>query len=161
MKTMMVLALLAVAGCGAQEPVAEDEAELGFFGEAPDRLDGLPGSYARSAWGVVPGETVSMALAGGPLGDVAFAGPYTRTLAGCVLPGCATDSGSYHAIPTNPAIGWSIIAFRSDSERPDVAYVIQRLWRSVLTGKITRLSLQRLGDVRPEGPIFGMTRTSL
>jgi hypothetical protein len=147
-------------GC-AFETDADPGAALGLADEA-DALEtpvpsmaGLPGFYLRvPSLGARPGEVVTMWVAGATNPDrTSVSGSYSRTVA----PRHVVETGSFHAIPNNPAIGWAAISFvRSDGEFAD-AYVVEGILRD-LAGRISTLQLRRFEPDNQLGPPFLMQR---
>lgn len=145
--SLVLVTAFGLGACGASEDAdATVEGLRGVYGEEPDRLDGLPGSYARAAWLVQPGELVTLTLRDDDPRPDSSIGRYLRTTRSCALPGCGAEQGDYYAIPTNPAIGWALISLRPGGERPDTNYIIDRLWRASAGDSITALRLKKLTD---------------
>ncbi len=110
-------------------------------------MDGLPGFYSRvPPLGAAAGEPVTMWLHGSTRPDGTTSdGTYARTVA----PTYAIETGHYHAIPNNPAIGFAAIAFTDDEDGAFDGYIVDGVLRD-LTGRIATLQLRRL---LPDGGI--------
>jgi hypothetical protein len=154
----LVLALF-VSGCAVAPEEAErfEESEQGIIGvwEEASSIAGLPGTYSRSSWGLPNGAMTSMTLMGKEIGGGTFEGPYTR-----VIKGVGAESGTYNALPTNPAIGFAFIRF-AEMGNPDKSkvFVISRLQRLSAT-KIYKLELREVSE-NDLGAPFVVTRVGL
>jgi hypothetical protein len=155
MKIALVLAL-ALTGCavGPAEEERIDESSQGIVPlvgvwEEASSIAGLPGTYSRSSWGLPTGAMTSMTLLGGEIGGGTFEGPYTRS-----IKNVGVESGSYHALPTNPAIGFAFIAFTKAGAEDQKVFVITRIQRlsRAPTSKIYKVALRevRENDFLPE-----------
>src|SRR5438874_1018731 len=104
MRSLGWFGVVAFAGCAAQEAAPVDgEGGAALVTSVPD-LAGLEGAYERELPLAAVDPMLSMVLGPVTAGD----GPYDRRL--CKL-ACTGESGSYHAIPENPAIGFANILF--------------------------------------------------
>lgn len=151
-----------LAACGGPEgapPAAGDLEAPGTVEsavyEAPDSLSGLLGSYSRTWPPAALGELTSMTLSGMEASDRAE-GTYVRTVSRfCPVVGCNVETGSYWALPNNPAVG-AVIAFADPLGVQRDFYAITQLQRSAITGKITHLVLVKGGSTSPQP--FTMSR---
>ncbi|MCP3138026.1 hypothetical protein [Pyxidicoccus xibeiensis] len=156
----LFVGLALVSGCGGQEPQgpagaeALETAEAAVY-EAPDSLAGLLGSYTRYWPPAAAGELTSMTLAGVEHVD-RVEGSYVRTVSRvCPFYGCNTESGTFWALPNNPAVG-ALIVFKDLAGAERDYYAITQLQRSPITGKITGIVLVKGGMAAPVP--FTMTR---
>lgn len=145
----MVIGLALLAGCGglegteagAEHPEATGTVEVALY-ESPDSLAGLVGTYSRSWPLAASEELLTMTLTGTEYVD-RVEGSYVRTVSRtCPVVGCNTETGSFYALPNNPAIG-SFIAFRNLAGETVDVYSISQIQRSLFTGKITGIILQK------------------
>ncbi|NTX14585.1 hypothetical protein HUA74_18705 [Myxococcus sp. CA051A] len=157
----MVIGLALLAGCGGlegteagvQRPEDTGTVEAAVY-ESPDSLAGLVGTYSRTWPLAAPEELLTMTLTGTEYAD-RVEGSYVRTVSRtCPVLGCNTETASFYALPNNPAIG-SFIAFRDLAGETRDVYSISQIQRSLFTGKITGIVLQK--GVNGSQP-FTMTR---
>ena len=86
-------------------------------------------------------------------------GTYVRTVSSlCPIMGCNTETGSFWALPNNPAVG-AVISFSDPLGEQRDYYAIVELQRSAFTGKITHLVLVKGGS--STALPFTMTRVGL
>ncbi|MCP3103463.1 hypothetical protein LZ198_31725 [Myxococcus sp. K15C18031901] len=156
--------LLLLAGCGGQElptgdaPSQDTDTATSALYESPDSLIGLSGTYSRTWPLAAPEELLTMTLTGTEQIDHVD-GTYVRTVSrACPILGCNSESGSFYALPNNPAMG-AFIVFRDLAGQNRDVYAILQIQRSAFTGKITGIVLQK-GDVTPVQS-FTMTRVGL
>lgn len=149
-------------GCGGQEPqvpAADGPDTTGTVEsavyEAPDSLAGLVGSYTRYWPPAASEELTSMTLTGTEYVDH-VEGSYVRTVSrACPLYGCNTESGTFWALPNNPAVG-AVLVFKDLTGAERDFYNIAQIQRSTLTGNITGIVLVKGGVTNPQQ--FTMTR---
>ncbi len=123
--------------------------------EAPDSLSGLLGTYTRYWPPAAAEEITSMTLSGVEYVD-RVEGSYVRTVSrACPIYGCNTETGTFWALPNNPAVG-AVIVFKDLAGAERDFYAITQIQRSTLTGKITGIVLVKGGSVSPVP--FTMTR---
>ena len=111
----MIVATSAGIGASIGAPPAPEGAEATGTAESalyepPDSLSGLLGSYTRYWPPAALGEITSMTLSGTEYVDH-VEGTYVRTVNRfCPIVGCNTETGSFWALPNNPAVG-AVISF--------------------------------------------------
>lgn len=158
----LLIGLGLFVGCGGQEPrvPAPEGAESLETAESavyasPDSLSGLLGTYTRYWPPAAAEEITSMTLTGVEYVDH-VEGSYVRTVSRvCPIYGCNTETGTFWALPNNPATG-ALIVFKDLTGAERDFYAISQIQRSTLTGKITGIVLVKGGSVSPVP--FTMTR---
>jgi hypothetical protein len=151
-----------LVGCGPEAQLSEGTeatgtAESAVY-ESPDSLMGLLGSYSRGSWPLAAsGELVSMSLSGTSETPERVEGSYIRTLGTTCPAGGCTQSGSFVALASNPAVG-AVLLFKDPLGVERDYYSIVSIQRSAFTGKITNIVLVK-GNT-PGAQQFTMNRTS-
>jgi hypothetical protein len=146
MRTLALSFALCLAACGGPMSEAELEDSADALVTPVTSLSGLAGTYARFSYPIPAGEMSTMSLSALQNGD----GRYSRSLS----PG-RFESGTYHAIPENPAVGFAAITFIPPTGA-STNYIIDGIRRDVW-GRITTIQLRRVSDV--VGTPFLMMRT--
>ncbi len=119
-------------------------------------MDGLPGFYVRVPMLGLPGEPVTMWLDGETNPDgTTSSGAFVRTVA----PLYEVQTGDYHAIPNNPAIGWAAITFLVDTDGEPAfdVFLVDGILRDAL-GRISTLQMRAFGPDGEPGLPFLMQR---
>jgi hypothetical protein len=115
-----------------------------LISEPADSIDDLPGRYAQPfAW---PGQ-ISTITIGTPSQGVGAYDLYRS----CGLPTCVHETGLYHALPTNPAIGFAFISLRDALDQPRETYLIDLLWRDD-KGTLVAVQVRQLLPTDAIGP---------
>ncbi len=152
----IVLALALTGACAvADDQAPEVSTETSALVTPVPSMDGLPGFYTRvPPLGAAPGEVLTLWLHGqtNPDGTTSD-GTYARTLA----PFYEIETGGYHAIPNNPAIGFAAIAFTDDENGNFDGYIVDGILRD-LAGRIVTLQLRQLLPDNEVGLPFLMQR---
>jgi len=146
MRTLALSVALCLTACGGPLIEAELEETADALVTPVTTLSGLAGTYARISYPIPSGEMSTMSLSALQNGD----GRYSRLIYRGSL-----ESGTYHAIPENPAIGFAAINFIPASG-PSANYIIDGIRRDVW-GRITTIQLRRVGETT--GAPFLMMRT--
>ncbi len=150
--------LVVLMGCGSPEVQPATDDATGTTESAvyvtPDNLSGLLGSYARASWPPAPAEELtSLSLYGTETPD-RVEGTYLRTVSRLC---CNSETGSYVALASNPAIG-SVIVFNDPlGTTTRDSYSLISIQRSVFTGKITNIVLVKNAQGSQQ---FTLNRTS-
>lgn len=130
-------------------------------GEEPVTMEGLaPGCFVNvDADAAGNNALLEMALTDEEGTDGVVDGRYERRLLRlCTAPGCDMDTGSFHAVPVNAAIGWAHIVFTSDGDEGITsAYVVDRVTYED-DGTISRVVMRELTD-DDSGEDFGPSIT--
>ncbi len=109
-----------------------------------DNLDELPGDYYRPF--ALPGQISVVSLTAGSLPEE---GEY-NLFRSCGVPVCVPETGTYHAVPENPAVGFAFIrlSWKSGFAELTDSYIIDALWRNS-DDELVALEMRRIlpGDV--------------
>lgn len=147
--------------------------EVSDLGEESQQVDGpdllaLPGEEVpetQAAW-LVPGDVESIADLPGryyqpfalpgqisvmTLGAIAEGTGDYELYRSCGIPACIAESGSYHAVPENPAIGFAFFVLRSSVSAVPETYVVDLYWRGADDG-IVALQVRQLLPTDSFGP---------
>ncbi len=102
----------------------------------------LPGDYYRPF--SLPGQVSLLSLASVEPGSD---GDY-ELFRSCGVPVCVPESGRYHAVPQNPAVGFAFVQLSAGGVAAPDTYILDAAWRSD-DGAIAALQMRRLlpGDI--------------
>ncbi|HZI13952.1 MAG TPA: hypothetical protein VE153_26525 [Myxococcus sp.] len=154
--------LVVLMGCGGLEAQPAADEATGTTESAvyvtPDNLSGLLGSYSRASWPPAPAEELTTLSLYGTETPDRVEGSYLRTVSRvCPYYGCNSETGSYVALASNPAIG-SVIVFNDPlGTTTRDSYSLISIQRSAFTGKITNIVLVKNAQGAQQ---FTLNRTS-
>jgi hypothetical protein len=117
-----------------------------FLATSVESVEELPGQYYRPF--APAGQLSWLSLGAMAEGD----GDY-QAARSCGIVACVAESGRYHAIPENPAIGFAFLALYASGGETSDNYMIQALWRDPL-GHLIALQLRQFGPTGPGLPFL-------
>lgn len=127
-------------GMGAEEPAGPDSEELPaaerLIAEPVDSVEDVPGRYAQPF--ALPGQVSTITL-----GAPNFATGDYELFRSCGLPTCIAESGQYHIVPTNPAIGFAALSLVDQTGTVRSTYILDLLWRDG-DGRLVAIQLRAL-----------------
>jgi hypothetical protein len=123
-----------------EQPTSPDSESLPetarLIPEQVDSVEDLPGRYAQPF--ALPGQ-VSVITLGAP----SFATGNYELYRSCGLPTCVRETGQYHMVPTNPAIGFAALSLLDQTGLVRSTYVLDLLWRDG-DGRLVAVQLRAL-----------------
>lgn len=108
-----------------------------------ESIDDLPGRYYQPF--ALPGQISVMTL-----GEMEQGTGEYDLYRSCGVPTCIAESGSYHAVPENPAIGFAFFTLNNAGVVPET-YVIDLFWRTP-DSAVVALQVRRLLPTNAFGP---------
>jgi hypothetical protein len=119
--------------------------------EPVDSVEDVPGRYVQPF--ALPGQVSVVTLGEPNLG----AGSYDLYRS-CGLPTCVPESGQYHIVPTNPAIGFAALSLVDQTGFVRSTYILDLLWRDA-DGTLVAIQLRALlGSAPGLGNAVGPTQ---
>lgn len=124
----------------AEEPASPDAETLPaaarLIAEPVDSVEDVPGRYAQPF--ALPGQVSTITL-----GAPNFATGSYELFRSCGLPNCVPESGQYHIVPTNPAIGFAALSLVDQTGTVRSTYILDLLWRDG-DGRLVAIQLRAL-----------------
>lgn len=125
---------------GTEEPAGPDAESLPasarLVPEPVDSVEDVPGRYAQPF--ALPGQISVIAL-----GAPNFATGSYQLYRSCGVPTCVAESGQYHIVPTNPAIGFAALSLVDLTGTVRSTYILDLLWRDG-EGRLVAIQLRAL-----------------